>query len=271
MRVSDIRKIKDKYYDFGCKNSSFLQTASELKILGIKNYYFMLEINNPRVADIDPFKPNITKQEVAVLLEELKSNLWFYARTVARIRSDAGVVPFALHRGLAAAIWAFVNQFDFCLCEPRQTWKTSGTIATIFTWAFQLSTNLNMHFFGKETENTKRNLAIMRDCIEVLPDWLQFKRYTGDEGKIKKTRQSTEILQNNLLHNKLQIHPKPSSLSHAQGMARGASAAMMLFDEMEHTPYFDELLSNSAPAYLEAAKNARANNKVAGRVLTSTP
>lgn len=269
--MSDIREINGKYYDFGTNNKSFLQTAFELKELGIKNYYFMLEIKNPRIVDIDPFKKNITEQEVAALMQELKSNIWFYSRTVARIRSDAGIVHFALHRGLAAAIWCFEHRYDLCLNEPRQTWKTSGTIATIAAWAFQLSQNLKMHFFGKESENTKRNLATLKDDIDLLPEWLQFKRYMGEDGKAKKTQQSTEILKNKLFNNELIIHPKPTSKGHAQGMARGASAAMLYFDEIEHTPFFDELLSNSAPAFKTAADNARLAGLPFGRIFTTTP
>lgn len=269
--MSDIREINNNYYDFGCRNQSFLQTAYELKELRIRNYYFMLEIKNPLVADIDPFKPNITKQEILALMQELKQNIWFYARTVARVRSDAGIVPFSLHRGLAAAIWCFNNRFDCCLNEPRQTWKTSGTIATICTWSFQLSQNLKMHFFGKESENTKRNLATMKDDIDLLPEWLQFKRYLDENNKVKKTQQSTEILKNKLFNNELVIHPKPSSKGHALGMARGASAAVLYFDEIEHTPYFDELLSNSAPAFKTAADNAKIAGLPYGRIFTTTP
>ncbi len=269
--VSDIRKIAGKYYDFAPTNKSFLQTAFELKQLGINNYYFPLQINDPKVVTIDPFKPNITRQEIEALLHELKNNIWFYTRSVVRMRTDAGVVPFGLHRGLTASIWSFSNNHDCCLCEPRQTWKTTGIIASIISWAFQLSQNLNVHFFGKETDNTKRNLGHLKNSIELLPEWLQFKRYQDTDGKVKKTRQSAEILENKLLHNKLEIHPKPTSLSHAQGMARGASAAIIYYDEIEHMPFFDEILSNSAPAFKTASDNARAAGKPFGRILSSTP
>lgn len=269
--MSDIKQINGKYYDFGCRNESFLVTAKELKILGIKNYYFMLRIDNPRVADIDPFKPNITRQEVDALMQELKGNLWFFCRTVVRMRTDKGVVPYGLHRGLAAALYCFERHYDACLNEPRQTWKTTGTIGGPVLWAFQLSQNLNIHFFGKETDNTKRNLRHLQNNIELLPEWLQFRRFTGEDGKIKKTRSSTEILENKLLNNSLEIHPKPSSLSHAQGMGRGGSGAILYFDEIEHTPFFGEIMSNSAPLFKTASENAASAGKPYGRIFTATP
>lgn len=269
--MSDIKQINGKYYDFGSKNESFLLTAKELQTLGIKNYYFMLRIDNPRVADIDPFKPNITAQEVNALMNEYKNNMWMFARTAVRMRTDKGVVPYGLHRGLAAALWCFERHQDFCLNEPRQTWKTTGTIGAPVLWAFQLSRNLHVHFFGKETDNTKRNLAHLKNNIELLPEWLQFRRYLGDDGKVKKTRQSTEILENKLFHNMVEIHPKPASLSHAQGLGRGGSGAILYFDEIEHTPFFGEILSNSAPLFKTASENAAAAGKPYGRIFTTTP
>lgn len=269
--MSDIKMINGKYYDFGTRNESFLITAKELKTLGIKNYYFMLRIDNPRVADIDPFNPNITSQEINALMREYKTNMWSFARTAVRMRTDAGIVPLCLHRGLAAAYWCFEKHQDACLCEPRQTYKTTGTLGGPIQWAFQLSKNLTIHFFGKEIENTKKNLGDLKDDIELLPDWLQFRRYIGDDGKVKKARGSTEILQNNLLHNKIVIHPKPSSLSHAQGLGRGGSGAVLYFDEIEHTPFFGEILSNSAPLFKTASENAARVGGPYARIFSCTP
>ena len=269
--MSDIKQINGQYYDFGTKNESFLITATELKQLGIKNYYFMLIIYDPRVADIDPFNPKITSQEIQLLMMECKRNLWFFTRTMVRMRTGAGIVPFSLHRGLAAAMYCFERSQDFCLNEPRQTYKTTGTIGSCVTWVFQLQQNVQMHFFGKETDNTKRNLGHLKSNIELLPEWLQFRRYMDAEGKMKKARGSTEILENNLLHNKLEIHPKPTSLAHAQGMGRGGSGSILYFDEIEHTPFFGEILSNSAPLFKTASENARRVGNTCCRIMTTTP
>ena len=269
--MSNVQMINGKYYDFGCKNESFLQTARELQLLGIKNYYFMLRIDNPRIADIDPFKENITKQEMEAIMIEIKGNLWYFARTCVMMRTNAGNLPFCLHRGLAAAMWCFERSQDFCLNEPRQTYKTTGTIAGCMLWAFQFAYSMKMHFFGKETDNTKRNLGHLKDNIELLPKWLQFKYYTDSTGKSRKTRQSTEILRNDMRGNSVEIHPKATSLSAAQGMGRGGSGAVLYFDEIEHTPFFGEILSNSAPLYKTAADNAARAGYVHCRIMTTTP
>lgn len=270
--MPDLKTIDGKFYDFDPHNNpSFIQTAAELKELGIKNYYFMLEIKDPRVININPFNPKITKPEMQLVLAEAWNNIWYFARCIARIRSQKGVVRFALHRGLCAAIWCFTKRMDSCLCEPRQTWKTSGIIAAVISWAFQLSHDLNIHFFGKDQENTKRNLKILQDCITVLPKWMQFTLYRDEYGKVKKTRQSTEILVNELRRNTTEIHAKASNESAATQMARGASAAMLYFDEIEFTPFFDFILANSAPAFKTAADNARDVGLPYGRLFSTTP
>lgn len=270
--MSDIKKINGKYYDFAPKNQSFLLTAKELQAVGIKNYYFMLEVRNPRIAGIDPFKLTpADKGTMALLIQEYRTNIWSFIRDAVRLRTDAGVVPFGLHRGLAAAIWCFWHSQDFCLCEPRQTWKTSGILGSCMLWAYQFQQNLNIHFFGKEGENTKRNLNILKSDIEELPPWLQFRVYSDDNGKIKKARASTEILKNDFNHNSVTIHAKPTSAQHAEGMGRGASTAVEYFDEIEHTPFFRYIWANNTPAFMTAAANARSINAIACRAASCTP
>jgi hypothetical protein len=120
--LSKIIRIGNKYYDFGTTNESFLLTAQELKTLGIKNWYFMLEVRFPQtgVQDIDPYDPNITPQDIGKVVIECKHNPWFYFRELARVPvSGAGDVQFYLHRANHAAIWSFIHSLDFELVQPR--------------------------------------------------------------------------------------------------------------------------------------------------------
>lgn len=273
--MAGIECINGRWYDFREKglnvNESFLITAKELKTVGIKNYYFMLRWDNPRAAEIDPFKRNITIQEINILMAEYRYNMWAFMRTASRVRTDKGIVPYTLHRGLAAMAWCFEHHFDNCLCEPRQTYKTTGTIAGPLQWSFQLSTNLHMHFYGKATDNTKRNLGHLKSDIELLPEWIQFRRYLDEDGNIKKSRASSEILTNSRLKNDLTIYPQAHSLSHAESIGRGGTGAVLYYDEMEHTPYFPIILANSSPLFKTASENAADAGSPYCRCFSCTP
>lgn len=120
--MSKIIKIGNKYYDFGTRNASFLLTASELKKLGIKNYYFMLEVKYPNtgVQDIDPYKRDITPEEMGKVLLECKANPWYFFREVSHVVARGlGELPLYLHRAGCAAIWCFMHSIDFELVQPR--------------------------------------------------------------------------------------------------------------------------------------------------------
>ena len=75
-----IKRIKGRYYDTGTKNKSFLQVAKDLKQLGIKNYYFMLEIRDYTLIDVDPYSPNLTQDQVSRTMTECTRNLWYHLR-----------------------------------------------------------------------------------------------------------------------------------------------------------------------------------------------
>lgn len=268
--MPDIKEINGRYYDFAPRNESFLITAKELKEVGIKNFYFMLRVNNPRAAYIDPFNPRITPQEAAVLMQEYRTNIWAFIRDAVRVQSDKGTVPFCLHRGLAAVTWCFERSQDCCICEPRQTYKTTGTIAGPLQWSFQMSSDMSMHFFGKDNSNTKQNLRHLKTDIELLPKWLQFTRYMKN-GKIENAKMSAEYIENGKTRNKLFIHPKPTSEDMAISMGRGFSGTVLYFDEAYHMPHFDLVLSNSSPMFITAHENAVSVGKPSARIFTCTP
>ena len=74
--MSNIVKINNKYYDFGTQNVSFLLTAQELKTLGIKHWYFMLEVKHPNfgVQDLDPYSKELTAEQIGRICIECKDN-----------------------------------------------------------------------------------------------------------------------------------------------------------------------------------------------------
>ena len=83
--ASRIAKINGKYYDKKTNNKSFLKVATDLKKVGIKNYYFMLEIKDVSLVGIDPYavdektgKTKLTKDQIKRIMIECSRNPWYY-------------------------------------------------------------------------------------------------------------------------------------------------------------------------------------------------
>ena len=112
---------KKGYYDFGTTNLSFLETARELKDLGIKRWYQCLEVKYPQfgVQDLDPYSDDLTPEQIGYLVLEAKNNVWFYMRQIARVPAKGAPKPyqFYLHRASHATIWCYIHSIDVELCQ----------------------------------------------------------------------------------------------------------------------------------------------------------
>ena len=65
-----------KIYDTGTSNKSFLQVACDLKTLGIKNYYFILEIKDTTLDSKADKSDTYTKTEVDSAIQTAILDSW---------------------------------------------------------------------------------------------------------------------------------------------------------------------------------------------------
>ena len=77
MAKQRIVRLKGKFYDMGTPNVSFRVVASTLRKLGIKNWYFMLEIKDYSLIKTDPHATDsktghtsLTKDQVQRVITE---------------------------------------------------------------------------------------------------------------------------------------------------------------------------------------------------------
>jgi hypothetical protein len=126
--MSRLIRYRGHIYDVGTSNKSFLQVSADLRTLGIKNCYFMLEVIDPQVILIDPFKKNkdgttaLTKDQITRVLTECKRNPWYFLREVVRITAPGNIdgVPYKANRGNIAQAWLILHNLDSWLCLPRR-------------------------------------------------------------------------------------------------------------------------------------------------------
>ena len=271
-----IKRIGNKFYDVGTSNKSFLQVAKDLKSLGIHNYYFMLEIYDYNIVNIDPYSENLTRDQISRIMTECTRNPWYYLREVCRIPDQGGVgIPFKANRGNIAQTWLTLHGIDSWLCLPRQQGKTISFLC-LLSWAYSFGTNNSTFIFvNKDSGNAKENLQRLKDIIDCLPEFLRFDQIMEEDenGKVKlvKAARNATSMKHPITKNRIIIKPKATSYESALSLARGLTSPILHFDEPEFTPYIKTIIENSVSTFETASRNAKKNGAMYCRAFSCTP
>jgi len=265
--MSNIVSIAGKYYDFGTNNKSFILTCQELKALGIKNWYFPLEIRYPQlgVQDLDPYSPDLTPEEIGKITIECKQNPWYFFREVAMVPvRGVGKLPPILSRASAALLWCFMHSIDAILCQPRQTHKTTwATILMEYMFLFEYQ-NCDIPYLHLTEKRCVDNAEMLRDYITSLPHYLNpwyGRKHLPGTKSLKYDQHGTSIA----------IVSVADSESKARDKLRGFTLFGGLWDEWEYLPYVGNIMSGGAPAMISAKENARKMGIRTCMVYISTP
>lgn len=266
------RKRRKFIYDVETKNISFIQTASDLKTLGIKNNMFFLKLYNEDLRGVDPHSPMLTDQQRSDIILECIINPWYFLRECVRIPDQGGNgIPYQLNRANLALTFCFLNGIVLYLVIPRQIGKTQSTLA-ILLWTFLFgTTNSEFMFINKKQEDADNNLGRLKVQRELLPPFMRMKEIMDGDGKKLTGKNNVKSIFNPANGNSIVTKPSASSVEKAEGIGRGCSQTVQYFDETEFTSYIKTIIEASGPAYRTAAANARRNNAAYGRILTSTP
>lgn len=270
--MSNIIRIDDDngvphWYDFGTKNDSFLLTAQELKTLGIKNYYFMLEVKFPNlgVQDIDPYNPDISPEDIGKVLIECKNNPWYYFREVIRVPvRGSGALPLYLHRACCAAIWCFIHSIDFELVQPRQTYKTTGITAIMSYMVLFEYRNIDIPYMHKTEKRCTDNVGLLRDYIMTLPKYMN----PWAANKHPPGLQSLKYEGHNV---SIAVVSAAKSETVATDKTRGFSLFTWFVDECEFIPYMKAVIDGANPTIVQARETAKANGVRSCMMYASTP
>lgn len=275
-----IISVNGKLYDTGTSNKSFLQVAMDLNTLGVNEWYFMLEIKDPSLINVDPFavneetgEPALTKDQISRITIECVHNIWYYLREIVRIPSAGAPegVPYIANRGNIAQTWCLLHGLDSWLCLPRQQGKTKSALAAQ-SWAYSFGTaHATFIFINKDADNAKTNLSDFADIIGYLPKYLRYEFIMEEDGKITKARKSATKLEHPITHNVIKVRAKATSYEAAIGLGRGLSAPFLHFDEVEFTPFIDVIIENSVSTYETSARKSKERGALYGRIFTSTP
>ena len=273
-----IHETNNVFYDTETNNLSFLQVASDLKKLGIKNNMFFLRLYDRGLQGIDPHGPiTVMSNELCQrIMAECIRNPWYYLREVCRIpdQGNSNGIPYKLNRANLAATWCFVNNIDHYLTIPRQVGKTQSIIANL-TWAYLFgTTNSSFAFFATSQELASENLERLKMQRELLPPYLRLRQDCVIDAILgTKDNEIDNIrkIYNPLNKNTIVTKPKASSKEAAIKLGRGNTLPITYSDETEFTDYIDEIVKASGPAFSTAAANAERNGAAYCRIFSSTP
>jgi hypothetical protein len=259
-------------YHIKTRNISFLQTARDLKALGIKNNMFFLKLYDETLEFVDPHSPHLSHEQTLRVMNECIVNPWYFIRECVRIPEQGGNgIPYQLHRANLAATFCFLMGLDHYLVIPRQKGKTQSTVS-ILDWAFLFgTTNSEFMFINKRQEDANNNLQRLKDQRELLPTYMRMKEVLTEEGKIDKGRDNVQSIVNPTTGNKIVTKPSARSMEAAEGLGRGCTQPIQYYDETEFTPFIKTIIEAAGPAYNTASANARRNNAAYCRIFTSTP
>ena len=260
---SDIVKY-NPYIDYNTTNKSFLRMALVLKRMGIKNNYFFLSLIDRSLTGVDPHSPNLTVEQKAKIIQECKLNVWYFIREVVRIPvvGDEQGIQFQLNRGNLAFVWSFMNDVDTGLIMPRQTGKTYGTQVIVCFMMYVLGTNLDIGMFTKDSALVQDNVSRLKQLRDGLPKWMVTKTVNDSERK--------EGLTYAALNNAYKTFTSANDIQGAYKLGRGATMALIHFDEIAFMNYNQIIVSTAVNSMLAASTNARRNGLPSPIVFTTT-
>lgn len=265
--MAKIVQIDGKYYNLEPKNRSFLLTAQELKMLGIKKWYFMLEVKYPQfnIEDVDIHDPNLSADTIGKIHIESRANIWYWLRVCGSIPAKGAPHPFQLilTRASAAVGWCYQHNIDVILCQPRQTWKTTiAILVTVYGFIYEFN-NVDIPFMHIKEKDAIRNAGMFRDYIECLPPWMN--PFYG------KKQPGLKSLKYDAHNTTIAIVSSADTEVGAKDKLRGYTLFSSFIDEWEFIPYIDSVKAGASPAVISARVIAKQTKGRTCMIYTSTP
>ena len=287
IRAAAMKKKYKKRYHWTTKNKSFIELHKTLKALGIENNKFFLALYDQELENVDPYNIFTPLETQARIVRECMINPWYFLREIARVPEDGkpitpgGGTMFQIDRNSVATWYLFLNGIDCFSSKPRQCGKTVDAIMKI-NYAYHFGCMSSTITFGnKDSTLNKMNLSRLKAQRDLLPLYLQMKtavvnetmdiNVSSGENKIIKGTENVTSMKNPVTKNTIQLLPIANSEARADGLGRGFTSAIQLWDEFEWMPFGTRVIDTSVFAYNTASDNARKNGSLYGRLFTSTP
>lgn len=263
------------YYQLETANTSFREMHFFLKNKGIQNNKFFLVLYDRDLAGVDPRDPRLSGEMKTKIFKECMRNFWYFIREVVRIPDQGGTVGggirYKLHRGNLALNYGFIQNWNMFLELPRQHGKTISACCW-YLWVFNFgTTNSEFMFMNKKHDDSKLNLARVKEIRAALPRYLRLDEMYNAEGKALRVPDNVETMTNPYNHNKISTKPGARNKANANSIGRGCTMPIHWYDEYAFILHNDIIYSAATPAFATASKNAKLNGAPYGILITTTP
>ncbi len=247
------------------RNKSFLDLAALYKKMGIKNYYFHLALLQPALADVDPFREDLTEEQHAMIKLECIYNPWYFIREILRFPPVSGDKPIQLiaNRANISLWWCFLNHIDYYLIQPRQTGKSVNSDGISIWYQLFGAKQSRGNLFTKNADLIKENIARLKKIRKLLPSYLYEIIHNVDTDNQKEFTCATQ-------GNRLVAVQAQANEDAARNVGRGLTAPFNHTDELA----FLRFCHISVPVMLAGSGAARAqareNGQPYGNLFTTT-
>lgn len=245
------------------KNKSFLRYSILLRDMGVKNYKWPLALINKNLLDVDPFDPNLSYQDAAAIVQEVRENPWYFFRECIILDEFAGQKQyFRASRGNMSLYWLFFNHIDVILVQIRQTGKTFGS-SWLTRYLMNIActdTNINLL--------TKNNNLRAKTLEEIIHTESQIPVYLRLRGKDDLANPEEFTIK--ALGNKFVGHLPSMSEKSALNVGRGLTSPIFFIDELAYLYNNRIMLGAALPATTAARSKQIIKKEPYGIVMTTT-
>lgn len=231
-------------------NKSFLRTAELFRQMGIKNYYFLLQINNPLIKDLDPWDPDLTDEQQMMILNECNENIWYTIREVVKVNGSS---RFRANRAVISFIWSCLCHLPTTILMPRQSGKTVGMQVLAFIMQYLTGRGFRTGLITLAASNRMQFVEAIKKIRSALPYYMCNMTYKDkDAGNILSYEAFGPDKKNTF-----EVRVPSGGEDGAENVARGSTFEVLLYDEPAWTKYIENIINGAAPATLTAQKEAR--------------
>lgn len=119
-------------FNYSTTNKSFLKVSDQLRNSGIKNFNFMLRLDDYKLLNVNPNDPKLDSDTRERIMIECSNNIWYYFRECLRIKNENGTYEkFKLTKLTAAMIYLVEHSRHQYVIGHRMSYKTHTAYSLI--------------------------------------------------------------------------------------------------------------------------------------------